>query len=245
MQQRPNLVRINKYLALCGVGSRRSVEEIILEGRVRVNNKVTRSLSTTIDVDNDKVSLDDKKIAPILKHLYIAMHKPKGCITTVKDEKGRKTVLDYLDPKYKKKRIFPVGRLDYDTEGLLLLTTDGETANRITHPSSELQKAYHVRVEGEVLEKELDILRKGIEIDGTKTKPCKIKRLPALDEKFTRLEIIISEGRNRQVRRMIEHIEKNIDFLKRVAIGQVRLGGLSRGEARELTEREIEYLKKF
>ena len=173
------------------------------------------------------------------------MHKPKGCITTVSDEKGRKTVLDYLDNKYKQKRIFPVGRLDYDTEGLLILTTDGETANRIMHPSNELAKTYSVRIEGEVPESDLEKLRKGVEIDGVKTKPCKVRRLDALDEQHTRIEIVIKEGRNRQVRRMIEAIGKNIDFLKRTAVGEVRLGGLGRGESRELTAREIEFLKKF
>lgn len=199
----------------------------------------------TVDTEKDKVSLDDKKVQPIGKHLYIAMHKPKGCITTVSDEKGRKTVLDYLDKKYKQKRIFPVGRLDYDTEGLLILTTDGETANRIMHPSNELAKTYAVRIEGEVLEADLEKLRKGVEIDGVKTKPCKVRRLDAMDEQHTRIEIVIKEGRNRQVRRMIEAIGKNIDFLKRTAIGEVRLGGLGRGESRELTAREIEFLKKF
>ena len=238
-------MRINKFLALCGIGSRRAVEEFILDGKVKINNKVVTNLATDIDTDKDKVLLNNKKVAPILKHLYIALHKPKGCVTTVSDDKGRKTVLDYVDAKYKQKRIFPVGRLDYDTEGLLILTTDGETTNRMMHPSNNLPKTYVARIEDEVAEAELEKLRRGIEVDGAKTKPCKVRRLEILDEKFTRIEVVITEGRNRQVRRMFEAVGKTVEFLKRTAIGEVKLGGLSRGEVRELTGREIEYLKKF
>ena len=238
-------MRINKFLASCGLGSRRNVEQLVLDGRVKVNNKQITTLATEIDEKNDKVSLDGKKVASIAKHLYLAMHKPKGCITTMSDEKGRKTVLDYVPAKYKEKRIFPVGRLDFETEGLLLLTTDGETANRILHPRHELSKTYHVRIGGEVAESDLEKLRKGVEIDGVKTKPCKVRRLDEIIENETRIEVVIAEGRNRQVRRMFEAVGKVIAFLKRTAIGDIKLGGMARGEVRELKPKEIEFLKRF
>jgi len=238
-------LRINKFLASCGLGSRRNVEQLVLDGRVKVNNKQITTLATEIDEKNDKVSLDGKKVASIAKHLYLAMHKPKGCITTMSDEKGRKTVLDYVPAKYKEKRIFPVGRLDFETEGLLLLTTDGETANRILHPRHELSKTYHVRIGGEVAESDLEKLRKGVEIDGVKTKPCKVRRLDEIIENETRIEVVIAEGRNRQVRRMFEAVGKVIAFLKRTAIGDIKLGGMARGEVRELKPKEIEFLKRF
>jgi len=230
---------------MCGLGSRRQVEEIVTAKRVKVNEKLVTNLATDIDPQNDKVSVDGKKVAAIHKHLYIALHKPKGCVCTTNDEKGRKTVLDYIDNKFKNKRIFPVGRLDYETEGLLLLTTDGETANRILHPSSELAKTYQVRIEGEIPEKDLDKMRKGLEIDGVKLKPCKVKMLEVYEDNTTRLEVTISEGRNRQVRRMFDTFNRSIVFLKRTAIGEIRLGGLSRGEMRELTPKEIDFLKRI
>lgn len=238
-------MRINKYLASCGLGSRRNVEELVTAGRIKINNKVVTNLSTEVDEKLDKVSLDGKKVAAIAKHLYLALHKPKGCVTTMNDEKGRKTVLDYVPNKYKEKRIFPVGRLDYETEGLLLLTTDGETANRVLHPRHELSKTYHVRIGGEVQESDIEKLRKGVEIDGVKTKPCKVRRLDEIIENETRLEVVITEGRNRQVRRMFETVGKVIAFLKRTAIGEIKLGGMARGEVRELKPKEIEYLKRF
>lgn len=236
-------MRINKYLAECGFAGRRGCEKIVLDGRVKINGKQVVNLATDVGED-DFVTVDGKRAQPIHKHIYIMLNKPKGYITTTSDEKGRKTVLELLGNKFEGKRIFPVGRLDYDTEGLLLLTTDGDLCNRITHPRNEITKTYVARIENEITEDELNKVRCGVMLDGTKTKPCRISVL-GFDGKNTRLEVVISEGRNRQVRRMFETIDREVVFLKRVAIGEMKLGGLSRGEWRELKPQEVDYLKKM
>ncbi|HIU62236.1 MAG TPA: rRNA pseudouridine synthase [Candidatus Caccalectryoclostridium excrementigallinarum] len=235
-------VRLNKFLASCGAASRRGADELIASGRVRVNSIVVTELGKMVETDNDTVTLDGKKVEPVSKMTYIMLYKPKGCITSLRDEKGRKTVYDYLDVEVP--HLVPVGRLDYDTEGLLLLTNDGELVNRLAHPSGEVPKSYLVRAEGEFPEHILAKLRKGVEIDGVKTKRSKVKLLEQ-GEKEAKLLVTITEGRNRQVRRMFEAVERNVVFLKRVAIGDLRLGGLARGAWRYLREEEVEYLKRF
>ncbi len=237
-------MRINKYLAECGIASRRKCEALVLEGRVAVNNKKITALATEVDPENDLVAVDDKPIKPIGKHLYIMLNKPKGYVCTTSDEHGRKTVMDFFEGKYPGKRIFPVGRLDYDTEGLLLLTTDGDLANRLMHPRNEIGKTYVAKVEGEVSEAELNKLRSGVVLDGIKTKKCKV-RLVGMENNVSRIEVVITEGRNRQVRRMFESINRDVIFLKRTAIGEIKLGGLYRGNFRELKDSEAEYLKKL
>lgn len=232
-------MRINKYLAECGLSSRRKCEAFVLDGRVKINGKLVTELSTEVK-NNDVVTVDDNKVQPIKKHVYIIMNKPKGYVCTASDEFGRKTVLDLI--KDCSERIFPVGRLDYDTEGLLILTTDGDLANRLTHPRHEITKTYVAKVEGEIAEEELDKLRSGVILDGVKTKKCKIKLLD-VSEGTSRYEVVISEGRNRQVRRMFESINKEVIFLKRVAIGDLRLSGLNRGAYRNLSPEEVNYLK--
>ncbi len=240
-------MRINKFLAECGIASRRNCEAFVLEGRVKVNNKKILNLATDIDPEFDQVSLDGKPVKPIGKHLYIMLNKPKGYVCTTSDELGRKTVLDFFKDKYPGKRLFPVGRLDYDTEGLLLLTTDGDLSNRLMHPSNEISKTYVAKIEGEISEAELNKLRSGVELDGVKTKKCKVKVVGeernGEEKVLTRIEVVISEGRNRQVRRMFESINRDVVFLKRTAIGEIKLGGLYRGNFRELKEKEILYLK--
>ena len=149
--------------------------------------------------------------------------------------------MDLLPEKYRSKRLFPVGRLDYDTEGLLLLTTDGDIAQALSHPAGEVPKTYIAKIEGQITEAELAKLRKGVEIDGVMTKSCKAK-VAEKDDNFTRLEITITEGRNRQIRKMLESIGKNTVFLKRVSIGEIRLGGVTRGTVRELRPDELRYL---
>lgn len=235
-------MRLNKFLASCGAASRRGADELISSGRVRVNSIVVTELGKMVEMDNDTVTLDGKKVEPVSKMTYIMLYKPKGCITSLRDEKGRKTVYDYLDVEVP--HLVPVGRLDYDTEGLLLLTNDGELVNRLAHPSGEVPKSYLVRAEGEFPEHILAKLRKGVEIDGVKTKRSKVKLLEQ-GEKEAKLLVTITEGRNRQVRRMFEAVERNVVFLKRVAIGDLRLGGLARGAWRYLREEEVEYLKRF
>lgn len=235
-------MRLNKFLASCGAASRRGADELISAGRIRVNSIVVTELGKMVETDNDTVTLDGKKVEPVSKMTYIMLYKPKGCITSLRDEKGRKTVYDYLDVEVP--HLVPVGRLDYDTEGLLLLTNDGELVNRLAHPSGEVPKSYLVRAEGEFPEHILAKLRKGVEIDGVKTKRSKVKLLEQ-GEKEAKLLVTITEGRNRQVRRMFEAVERNVVFLKRVAIGDLRLGGLARGAWRYLREEEVEYLKRF
>lgn len=232
-------MRINKFLAESGVASRRACDKIIEEGRVKINGRIAE-VGAEIDELNDSVSVDGKRVTPAKKFEYYMMNKPKGYVCTVKDDKGRKTVMDLL-PK-NTARIFPVGRLDYDSEGLLLFTNDGDLANRLTHPSNEIPKTYLVRTEGETSENLLDRLRAGVEIDGKKTKKCHIKVVETCKE-YTKVHITITEGRNREIRKMFETVGKNVDFLKRIKIGDLSLRGLNRGDVRKLTQEEIEYLK--
>lgn len=232
-------MRINKFLSTCGVASRRACDEIIAEGRVKVNGKVVEA-GFDVDEYKDSVTLDGKKITFKQNFEYYVMNKPKGYVTTVKDDKGRKTVMDLLPKNIS--RIYPVGRLDYDTEGLLILTNDGELTNRLTHPRNEVTKTYLVKTEQPITEEKVNILRKGVVIDGVKTKKCNI-RIVETNKSFTKLHITISEGRNRQVRKMFEAVSSSVEFLKRIKIGELSLQGLNRGEYRKLTAFEIDYLK--
>ncbi len=235
-------MRINKFLAECGIASRRNCETLVTAGRVKVNGKTVTMLATDVDPEFDLVSVDEKPVKPIARHLYLALNKPKGYVCTTNDEFGRKTVMDFFEGKYPGKRIFPVGRLDYDTEGLLILTTDGDLSNRLMHPRNEIPKTYVAKIEGEIAESDLNKLRQGVILDGVKTKKCKV-RLLGTENNVSRVEVVITEGRNRQVRRMFESINRDVIFLKRTAIGDIKLGGLYRGNFRELKENEIEYLK--
>lgn len=234
------LERLNKYLAQSGIASRRGADQIIADGRVKVNGKVVSELGAKVNIYNDTIMVDDIVCKQNKKSVVIMFNKPKGCVTTTSDEKGRKTIFDYVD--ITSPRLFPIGRLDYDSEGLLLLTNDGDLANRISHPSFEITKTYLVKVKGEMPEHKLAQLRKGVMVDGSLTKRSKVKLLEYKDG-ISRLEVTISEGRNRQVRKMFEAVEREVIFLKRVAIGDLRLGGLSRGGYRYLNEFELEYLK--
>ena len=235
------MIRLNKYMADCGVDSRRNCDKIIAENRVRVNRKPVCELGFMINELNDTVTVDGKKIKPKTKNVYIMLHKPKGYVTTVKDEKDRKTVMELVDVKT---RIYPVGRLDYDTEGLLLLTNDGSLTYKLTHPKHEVVKKYLAKIEGEISESELEVLRSGVVIDGQKTAPAKVK-VSGKDDKLTKVEVMIHEGKNRQVKKMFEAVGKQVVFLKRTEIGDIKLGGLTRGTWRYLNEKELEYLNKI
>lgn len=235
-------MRLNKYIAECGVASRRGADKLISDGAVKVNNKTVTTLGIDINTDNDTVTVNGQKITLVNRYVYIMLNKPKGCVTTVKDDKGRKTVMDYIPQK--DKRLFPIGRLDYDTEGLVLLTNDGDLAYKITHPSHEIPKTYIAKVEGDVPEADLAKLRNGVELDGITTHRAKVKKL-GFEEGISRIEITIFEGKNRQVRRMFESIGFNVAFLKRIQIGDLKLGGLGRGMSRYLTDREIDLIKRF
>lgn len=232
-------MRLNKFIAECGVCSRRKADELIAAGRVSVNKKTVTEMGFDVDPDRDGVFLDGKKILPVTHYEYVMFNKPKGCVTTASDEKGRKTVYDFVGTD---RRLVPVGRLDYDSEGLLIFTDDGELVHRLTHPSSEIPKTYIVKIEGSISESDMAILRKGTVVDGVKYGKSKV-RLLGEEEGASRLEVIITEGKNREIRRMFAAVEKNVVFLKRVAIGALRLGGLSRGGKRELSDAEVAYLK--
>lgn len=223
------------------MASRRNADKLIAEGRVRVNGKTVTELGKSINEVNDTVMVDDKIVKPASDYSYVMFYKPKGCITSVNDEKGRKTIYDYLS-ELKIPHLVPVGRLDYDTEGMLLLTNDGDLAHKLTHPSFEVPKTYLVKVKGEMPEHKLAQLRKGVVVDGELTKKCKVKLLEYKDGE-SKLQITITEGKNRQVRKMFEAVEREVIFLKRIAVGELRLGGLSRGGYRYLSEEEVYYLK--
>ena len=232
-------MRINKFLAEQGVASRRHADEMIANGRVKINGQV--ALLGAMVEDGDVVSVDDiALVANEKQEEYYLMNKPKGVICSVSDDRGRKTVMDLLPETAG--RVFPVGRLDYETEGLLILTNDGETAYRLTHPTTEVPKTYMARIEGTMTEKDLNRIRSGIELDGVMTKKCKA-HIVETNKAYTKVHVTITEGRNRQVRRMFEAIGRNVEFLKRISIGKLKLTGLNRGEVRKLTEDEILYLK--
>ena len=235
-------MRIAKFLAAAGVASRRKCEEIILEGNVKVNGKTVEELGTQVDPARDDVRVNRKKIELKQEKIYIMFDKPLGCVCTCEDERGRTTVLDYI--KSIDERIYPVGRLDFTTEGLLILTNDGDLAFRLTHPSNEVNKRYLAIVDSEITSDDVRKLEKGVFIEGGKTAPAKVKLLKVSPTR-TELTIIIHEGRNRQVRRMFEAIGKNVVFLKRISVGDMNLGDLKKGEYRFLTKEEIGYLKQL
>lgn len=231
-------MRINKYLAQCGVASRRKAEEYIKEGLVKVNDVVVTDLATNIE-DNDEVKLNNLIISVQQEKVYYMLNKPKGYVCSANDEHGRKTVMDLMGDI--SKRIFPVGRLDYDSEGMLILTNDGDLAFQLTHPSRVVNKTYIVKIEGPILESELAVLRAGVVIDGERLAECKA-RLMSFEKGLSKIEMIIHEGKNRQIRKSFEAIGKNVVFLKRVAVGKLHLGGLTRGTYRALSEKEVSLL---
>lgn len=232
-------MRLNKFLSTAGVSARRKADEIIASGRVSVNGKVVTNLGTQVNEKKDEVAVDGKRVSLPLSFVYLKLHKPKGYASTNSDERGRKTIFDLVDLP---ERLFSIGRLDYDTEGLIILTNDGDFANRVAHPKSEIEKEYIVKIEGDIKESELAVLRNGVVIDGERLPKARVK-VVGLQSGMTRLSVVIHEGLNHQVRRMFEAIGKNIKLLKRVRIGTVKLGGLKRGEYRPLKAYEIEALQ--
>ena len=232
-------MRINKFLADKGIASRRHADEMITAGRVTINGRVA-TLGESVE-ECDEIAVDGQILETTeKKEEYYIMNKPKGVLCTVSDDRGRKTVIDLLPEGVG--RVFPVGRLDYETEGLLILTNDGDLAFRLTHPKTEIPKTYMARIEGTLTEKDLNPIRSGIELDGILTKKCKA-HIVETNKAYTKVHITITEGRNRQVRRMFEAIGKNVEFLKRISLGQLKLTGLDRGQCRALREDEITYLK--
>ena len=235
-------MRINKYIALCGVASRRKAEELILAGKVKVNDNIVKELSYQVDEENDVVKVDDKIIKEENKLVYILLNKPEGYITTVKDQFDRESVLDLVTDI--KERVYPIGRLDYETSGLLLLTNDGDLTYKLTHPKHEVHKTYVARVKGKLTPDEIKMFKSGLKIEDYVTAPAKLKVI-RYDEKtnVSLLEIKIHEGKNRQVRKMCKAINHPVLRLKRTAMGKIRIGECEIGKYRYLTEDEVKYLK--
>ena len=231
-------MRINKFLSSFGIASRRAIDKYIEEGRIKVNGVIA---STGIDVtEEDEIYIDNKKIETnrIEEKVYFMLNKPLEVLSASSDDRGRKTVVDLIKTD---KRIFPIGRLDYMTSGLILLTNDGELFNRLVHPKSEIYKKYYMKVFGEVKKEEIEELKKGVLLEDGKTLPAKISGIK-YDKNKTSMYISIREGRNRQIRRMIEKFGYKVLMLRREKIGELSLGDLKEGKYRELTREEIEYL---
>ncbi len=231
-------MRINKFLAYSGVASRRGADQLINEGHVKINGRIC-SPGDDVELGQDCVTVNGKIVNVVKKYDYYIMNKPKGYVCTVKDDKGRKTVMNLM-PKGSK-RLFPVGRLDYDSEGLLILTNDGDLTFKLTHPKNEVPKTYLVKTERPVSDEDVNKLRSGVVVDGVKTNKCNVKLIENT-KTSSKLHVTITEGRNRQVRKMFEAIGNNVDFLKRIKVGDLTLTGLNRGEVRQLSAREIDYL---
>ena len=235
-------MRINKYIAACGVASRRKAEELITQNRVKVNGNVVNELSFQIDENKDKVEVDGKLIGLEENLVYIMLNKPEGYVTTVKDQFDRPSVIDLVHGVGE--RVYPIGRLDYETSGLLLLTNDGDLTYKLTHPKHEVDKTYMAIVKGIPTKEELKNFEEGLYIEDYKTAPAKIKIVKKDEEKnYAICQIKIHEGRNRQVRKMCRAINHPVMRLRRVAMGKITLKDTEVGKYRHLTKEEVEYLK--
>lgn len=229
-------IRLQKFIADAGVTSRRKAEEMILEGRVEVNGRIVRELGTKVNPNSDVVSVDAQIVSlDATTKLYLLLHKPRGYITSVSDPEGRKTVMDLVSTI--RARIYPVGRLDYLSEGLLFMTNDGEIANMMMHPKYNIVKVYEVKVFGAVTENILKKLRAGVRVEGEFLKPISVRVVKQLQGK-TWLEIRLGEGKNREIRKLCDEVGVTIDKLKRMAIGALTIDGIAPGKHRYLTKKE-------
>ena len=232
-------IRLNKFLALAGIGSRRSNDELILSGDVKVNGKVVQELGVKINPQIDRITVRGNQVFVEQKLVYLLLNKPKDTITTVKDERGRTTVMDLVKVK---QRVFPVGRLDRNTTGVLLITNDGEFANGLMHPKHEIERVYHVRLERGILDEDVKKLREGVRLDDGVARVNQVETLKKT--KRTELFVSIHEGRNREVRRMFETLGYDVKKLDRISFAGITTAGLSRGKWRKLQHKEVEHLKR-
>lgn len=234
------LERLQKYIANSGVTSRRKAEELILSGHVKVNGIIITELGTKVSPSKDVVEVNNKKITEAQNFVYIKLYKPEGYVTTVKDQFNRKTVIDLINIK---ERIYPIGRLDYNTSGLLLLTNDGDLANKLMHPKYEIYKTYVAETTGQISLESIERLKSGVIIDGYKTAPAKVKLLKNSPSSST-VQISIYEGKNRQVRKMLDSVGHTVKKLERISFGEITLDSLKPGQWKLLGNDEIKYLKK-
>ena len=231
-------VRINKFLASNGVASRREIDNMIKKGQIKINGKIPTSgerinNDDVIEINNKILKIEDKK-----EKVYFLLNKPLKVLSSVSDDRGRKTVVDMIETT---ERIYPIGRLDYETEGAILLTNDGDLFNKVIHPRTEIYKEYEVTVKGAITDKAITILKYGVELEDGITLPALVK-IKKCEDTFTKIILSIREGRNRQIRRMISAVGYRVEKLKRNKIGEIDISGLGSGEYRALTEEEIKYL---
>lgn len=234
-------IRLNRFLAMAGIGSRRNCDGFIQEGRVKINGEVVDTLGVRVDPDNDKVEFDGEIVSRDQQLIYILLNKPLRTVTTVKDERNRRTVIDVLRLQ---QRLFPVGRLDYMTSGALLITNDGELSYFLIHPKFQVKKIYRVMLNDIIRPVDLHNFQKGIELDGRKTAPCKAREIRRMGNR-SYLEVELHEGRNRQIRRMFEVLGYNVEQLHRTSFAGLEVGDLKEGEWREVAPEEIVRLKKL
>jgi 23S rRNA pseudouridine2605 synthase len=232
--------RLQKILSRAGIASRRKAEQMILDGRVTVNGQIVSELGSKADLERDHIKVDGKLLRAPRRHVYVALNKPREVVTTVSDPEGRRTVMDLM--RGLKERVYPVGRLDYSSEGLLLLTNDGEFANRITSAATHVEKTYVVKVNGALTADQEEEFRKGIHLYGRRTAPAKLKLVKAGDAPWYEVKLI--EGRQNQIRMMFKHFGRLVEKLRRVRIGFLELD-VKPGEWRHLTEREVERFRKL
>ena len=240
-KDKPENIRINRFLAMSGVASRRASEELITNGEVKVNGKVVTNLATQITPTKDSVTVRGKNISIAQQLLYLVLHKPKDYITTAKDEKGRRTVFDLLSIN---ERVFPIGRLDRNTSGVLLFTNDGMLATKLMHPSSHVTKSYHVALNESAQNPHLEKIAKGMYLEDGKTAPAEIEIIPGTKQK--EIVLTIHEGKNRQIRRMVARLYRTVVDLCRIRIENIKLGDLPEGQFREIGGKELQiFLKKL
>ncbi|HQC54169.1 MAG TPA: pseudouridine synthase [Clostridia bacterium] len=237
-------MRLNKYISTSGLCSRRKADELISNKKVKVNGEIVIDFGFKVDLTYDVVSVDNIYLHSKTnqQNVYLMFNKPKGCVCTAQDEKGRQTIYDFINSPY---RLFSIGRLDYNTEGLLILTNDGDITHKLSHPTFEVTKTYIARINGSITDSELQLLRNGVLIDnGYKTKPASFKIINKTNTTTT-IEVVIKEGKNRQIHKMFNSINKNVVSLKRVAFGPLQLSNVARGKYRELNRNEIKLLKNY